>query len=100
MQGNPIAYRNLYKNLQEILNYLDISLDADFVMEELNAAQYECEVTFGKNHQFTQQLKNQLNFIYNRYIDKKALTLEKEDERKLRAKIEEWLGKYYKKIPI
>ncbi|HUT81127.1 MAG TPA: hypothetical protein VMZ29_07985 [Candidatus Bathyarchaeia archaeon] len=97
MQGNPVAYRNLYRHLQEILNYLEISLDSDFVLEELNEALYECERTFGQKHQFAGQIKNQLNYLYNKYIDKKALPLENHDVNKLEEKIQDWLKKYYKK---
>ncbi|MBN1330679.1 MAG: hypothetical protein JXA54_14490 [Candidatus Heimdallarchaeota archaeon] len=100
MQGNPVAYRNLYRHLQEILNYLEISLDSDFVLEELSEALYECERTFGQKHQFVGQIKNQLNYLYNKYIEKKALPLENNDAKKLEEKIQDWLKKYYKKQPI
>lgn len=100
MQGNPVAYRNLHRHLREILNYLDISLDSDFVLEELREALYECERTFGKRHQFTGQIKGQMNYLYGKYIDRKALPLEKKDERKLKEKIVDWLKKYYKKRPM
>ena len=100
MRGNPVAYRNLYRHLREILNYLDIALDADFVLEELNSAIYECESTFGKRHQFTNQLRNQMKNLYKKYIEKKALPLEEKDEKKLKSKIIELLKKYYRKPPV
>ncbi|NHJ47105.1 MAG: hypothetical protein FK733_04885 [Asgard group archaeon] len=100
MQGNPVAYRNLHRHLQEILNYIEISLDSDFVLEELNAALYECESTFGKRHQFSGQVRTLMKYLYNKYIDRKALPLERKDEEKLQKKIHEWLRKYYKKYPM
>lgn len=100
MRGNPVAYKKLYRHLQELLNYLEISLDSDFVLEELNAALYECEITFGKRHSFASQIRGLMKYFYNKYIDKKELPLEQNDERKLKNKIYEWLKKYYKKEPI
>ncbi|NHJ39684.1 MAG: hypothetical protein FK731_06585 [Asgard group archaeon] len=100
MQGNPVAYKKLYRHLQELLNYLEISLDSDFVLEELNAALYECEIIFGKRHQFANQIRGLMKDLYNKYIDKKELPLEYNDEKKLERKIHEWLKKYYKKEPI
>jgi len=70
MRGNPVAYRNLFRHLREILNYIEIALDTDFILEELNAALYECEATFGKRHQFATQIRNQMKYLYNKYIDK------------------------------
>ncbi len=100
MRGNPVAYRNLYKHFREILNYLEISLDSDFVLEELNNALIEAEKTFGKRHQLSGQIRGVLKNLYNTYIDKKALPLENKDENKLREKIYQWLRKYYKQPPI
>ncbi|MHA1211095.1 MAG: hypothetical protein ACTSSH_01420 [Candidatus Heimdallarchaeota archaeon] len=100
MHGNPVAYRNLHRHLREILNYLEISLDSDFVLEELSEALYECERTFGKRHPFTGQIKGQMKYLYNKYIEKKALPLEGKDEKKLKEKIRDWLKKYYKKQPM
>ena len=86
MRGNPVAYRNLFRHLREILNYLEIALDADFVLEELNSAIIECEKTFGKRHQCTIQLR-------------KALPLIEKDEKKLKNKLIELLKKYYRQPP-
>ncbi|NHJ83908.1 MAG: hypothetical protein FK734_00515 [Asgard group archaeon] len=99
MRGNPVAYRNLHKHLVEILNYLEISLDADFVLEELDAALYECESTFGKRHKLSIQLRSQMKYLYNKYLAKKELPLEKRDQERLKSIIDEWLKKYYRKIP-
>ncbi len=100
MRGNPVAYRNLYKHFREILNYLEISLDSDFVLEELNNALIESEKTFGKRHQLSSQIRGVLKNLFNTYIEKKALPLENRDEKKLREKIYQWLKKYYKQPPI
>ncbi len=100
MRGNPVAYRNLFRHLREILNYIEIALDTDFILEELDAALYECESTFGKRHQFAVQIRNQMKYLYNKYIDKKALPLEEKDEKKLKQKIQDWMKKYYKKVPL
>lgn len=100
MRGNPVAYRNLYKHFREILNYLEISLDSDFVLEELNNALIESEKIFGKRHQLSGQIRGVLKNLYNTYIDKKALPLENKDENKLRERIYQWLRKYYKQPPI
>jgi len=100
MRGNPVGYRNLYKHLRELLNYLEISLDADFVLEELNNALYESETVFGKKHQLSNQIRKQLQELYGKYIDKKALPLEKKDEGKLKEKIHNWIRKYYRQPPI
>jgi len=97
LRGNPVAYRNLFRHLREILNYLEIALDADFVLEELNSAIYECEKTFGKRHQCTIQLRNQMKDLYKKYIEIKALPLKEKDEKKLKNKINELLKKYYRK---
>ncbi|MBK5112928.1 MAG: hypothetical protein KGD59_14570 [Candidatus Heimdallarchaeota archaeon] len=99
MRGNPVAYRNLNRHLREILNYLEIALDADFVLEELNSAIYECEKTFGKRHHCTIQLRNQMKDLYKKYIERKALPLEEKDEKKLQSKINELLKKYYQNTP-
>ncbi|MHA1155059.1 MAG: hypothetical protein ACTSQK_03040 [Candidatus Heimdallarchaeota archaeon] len=100
MRGNPVAYRNLYKHFREILNYLEISLDSDFVLEELSKALIESEKIFGKRHQLSGQIRSVLKNLYNTYIEKKALPLENRDENKLREKIYQWLKKYYKQPPI
>jgi len=100
MRGNPVAYRNLYKHFREILNYLEISLDSDFVLEELSKALIESERIFGKRHQLSGQIRGVLKNLYNTYIEKKALPLENRDENKLREKIYQWLRKYYKQPPI
>ncbi|RLI72087.1 MAG: hypothetical protein DRP02_02800 [Candidatus Gerdarchaeota archaeon] len=100
MRGNPVGYRNLYKHLRELLNFLEISLDSDFVLEELSNALYECETVFGKKHQLTNQLRKQFRGLHAKYIERKALPLEGKDERKLREKIYDWLKKYYKQPPI
>ncbi len=100
MRGNPVAYRNLYKHFREILNYLEISLDSDFVLEELSKALIESEKIFGKRHQLSGQIRGVLKNLYNTYIEKKALPLENRDENKLREKIYQWLRKYYKQPPI
>lgn len=97
MRGNPVAYRNLHRHLNEILNYLEISLDSDFIMEELNSAMIEAEKIFGKRHQLPAQIRNLLKQLYNKYIDKKALPLEKKDESLVRDRIQKWLKKYYRK---
>ena len=100
MRGNPVGYRNLFRHLREILNYLEIALDADFVLEELNSAIFECEKTFGKRHHCKIQLRNQMKDLYKKYIDRKALPLEAKDEKKLRSKITELLNKYYRNQSI
>ena len=100
MRGNPVGYRNLYKHLRELLSYLEISLDADFVLEELDAAYFECEKTFGRRHVFTSQIRGQLKDLYHKYIDNKALPLSDKDAKKLREKVIGWLKKYYKKPPL
>jgi len=100
MQGNPVGYRNLFRHLNELLNYLEISLDSDFVLEELNAALYESEITFGKRHKLSNQLRIYLKELYNKYIDKKALPLEEKEAKKLRKQIREWLVKYYRQPPM
>ena len=100
MQGNPVAYRNLFRHLNEILNYLEISLDSDFVLEELNSALIECEKTFGKRHPFTNQIRNLLKDLYNHYIERKALPLDKNDTNKVQEKIGSWMKKYYRKAPM
>jgi hypothetical protein len=99
VRGNPVAYRNLHRHLKEILNYIEISLDSDFILEELNAALYECECVFGKRHQFSNQIRVLMKHLYNKYIDRKALPLDKKDEARLQKKIHEWFKKYYKKYP-
>ncbi|MHA1355756.1 MAG: hypothetical protein ACTSR1_11340 [Candidatus Heimdallarchaeota archaeon] len=100
MQGNPVAYRNLYRHLNELLSYLEISLDSDFVLEELNAALYESEITFGKRHKLTNQIRINLKNLYNKYIDKKALPIEEREVKRLRKEIHEWLSKYYRLPPM
>ncbi|MFW9921684.1 MAG: hypothetical protein ACFFDW_00145 [Candidatus Thorarchaeota archaeon] len=100
MHGNPVSYRNLYRHLNEILNYLEISLDSDFVLEELNLALIEAERIFGNKHQLPSQIRNMLKILYNNYIDRKALPLDENDERKVRNSINEWLKKYYQKAFI
>lgn len=100
MQGNPVAYRNLYRHLNELLSYLEISLDSDFVLEELNSALYESERTFGKRHKLTHQIRINLKDLYNKYIEKKALPLEEKEVKRLRKQIDEWLIKYYRQPPM
>jgi len=100
MHGNPVAYRNLYRHLKELLSYLEISLDSDFVLEELNAALYESEITFGKRHKLSIQIRTYLKDLYNKYIEKKALPLEEKEAKRLRKQIDEWLIKYYRQPPM
>ena len=100
MHGNPVSYRNLYRHFVEILNYLDITLDSDFVLEELNQALIESEKTFGKRHPLTSQIRNMLNKLHNEYIERKELPLNKKDTIKVKEKITDWLRKYYKKPPM
>ena len=95
MRGNPVAYRNLHRHLHELLSYVEISLDSEFVLEELDAAIYEAQTTFGRRHALTLQMKEQMKYLYKRYIDRKAQPLEREDGKRLGQKIQEWLIKYY-----
>lgn len=100
MQGNPVSYRNLHRHLVEILNYLEITLDSDFVLEEMNSALIESEKTFGKRHPLSSQIRNLLKKLYNEYIEKKELPLNEKDTKRVRENIYEWLKKYYKKPPM
>ncbi|HUU76864.1 MAG TPA: hypothetical protein VMX55_00870 [candidate division Zixibacteria bacterium] len=100
MQGNPVSYRNLHRHLVEILNYLEITLDSDFVLEEMNSALIESEKTFGKRHPLSSQIRNLLKKLYNEYIEKKELPLNEKDTKRVRENIIEWLKKYYKKPPM
>jgi hypothetical protein len=100
MRGNPVGYRNLYRHLKELLSYLEISLDSDFVLEELNAALYESESTFGRRHQLSNQLRSNFKHLYNKYIDKKALPIEENEAKRLRKQIMDWISKYYQQPPM
>lgn len=99
MRGNPVAYRNLYRHLNELLTYLEISLDSEFILEELDSAIYESRTTFGKRHTLTLQMQEQFSDLYDRYIDRKAEPLDRNDSRQLKFKIQEWLIKFYRKHP-
>ncbi|NHJ04241.1 MAG: hypothetical protein EAX90_05425 [Candidatus Heimdallarchaeota archaeon] len=100
MKGNPVSYRNLHRHLVEILNYLEITLDSDFVLEEMNSALIESEKTFGKRHPLSSQIRNLLQKLYNEYIEKKELPLNEKDTKRVRENIYEWMKKYYKKPPM
>ncbi|TFG01715.1 MAG: hypothetical protein EU542_06475 [Promethearchaeota archaeon] len=96
MRGNPVAYRNLYRHLRELISFLEISLDSDFILEELDQALYECRTTFGSKHPLTNQLLKTKKRLYQKYVDKKALPLSKSDRKHLENQIQLWVSRYYK----
>jgi hypothetical protein len=100
MRGNPVAYRNLFRHLKELINYIEIALDSDFILEVLDSASYESERTFGKRHPLTLQLRAELKYLHKKYIDKKALPLDKRDSKEMQQKVHKWLKKYYRQVPI
>ncbi|MEA2071359.1 MAG: hypothetical protein U9O98_08720 [Asgard group archaeon] len=97
MRGNPVAYRNLYRHLKELLSFIEISLDSDFILEELESAIYECQRTFGKKHEFTKSLLTLQKKLYKEYIDKKALPLSQNGGEMLKNHLEYFLSRYFKK---